>query len=43
MDRLGLAVSRFKQGFHCSQSLFSTYSPNFGLNLQTDPRIGAPF
>ena len=34
MNSVKSAVSRFKQGFNCSQALVSTYGTRFGLNRE---------
>ncbi|MGC8742569.1 MAG: C-GCAxxG-C-C family protein [Verrucomicrobiia bacterium] len=34
LNKTEIAVSRFKSGLNCSQSLFSTYSENFGVPFE---------
>lgn len=43
MSKVELAVSRFKEGFSCSQALLSTYSKKFGLNRETALRVSGAF
>lgn len=43
MSKADLAVARFKEGFNCSQSVFSAYASTLGLDQETALRIAAPF
>jgi C_GCAxxG_C_C family probable redox protein len=43
MDKVDSAVSSFKEGFNCSQSVFSTYSRLFGLNHEVALKIAQGF
>ncbi len=43
MNRVELAVSCFKDGFSCSQAVFSTYATQLGLNRETALKIGGAF
>ena len=43
MSKVELAVSCFDQGFACSQSVFSTYSPQFGLDRETALKVAGAF
>ncbi len=43
MDKADLAVSCFKEGFSCSQAVFSTYSALFGLNREIALKIAGAF
>ena len=43
MSKVELAVSCFDQGFSCSQALFSTYSPQFGLDRETALKVAGAF
>ncbi len=43
MDKADRAVSSFKEGFNCSQSVLSTYSKLFGLNHETALKIAQAF
>ena len=42
MDKVDFAVSSFKEGFNCSQSVFSTYSKQFDINHETALKIAHP-
>jgi C_GCAxxG_C_C family probable redox protein len=42
-DKSQLAVSRFKEGFSCSQAVLSAYSDAFGLDLNLALKISQPF
>jgi C_GCAxxG_C_C family probable redox protein len=42
-NRAHLAVSRFKEGFSCSQAVLSAFSEAFGLDLGLSLRISQPF
>ncbi len=41
--RADLAVSRFKEGFSCSQAVLSAFSDAFGLDLYLSLKISQPF
>jgi C_GCAxxG_C_C family probable redox protein len=43
MNKIQVAVSRFKEGANCAQALFSTYGPELGLDAGTALRIATPF
>jgi C_GCAxxG_C_C family probable redox protein len=43
MDKVEFAVSSFKEGFNCSQSVFSTYSKLFDINHEVALRIAQGF
>jgi len=43
MDRVDRAVSRFEEGFSCSQAVLATYGPQFGLDRETALRVAGPF
>jgi C_GCAxxG_C_C family probable redox protein len=43
MDRIEIAVSRFAQGFCCSQAVLSVYAGQFGLDDATASKIAAGF
>jgi len=43
MSNTDLAVACFKEGFNCSQAVFSTYAPLLGLDRETALRVAAPF
>jgi len=43
MNKADLAVSCFKEGFSCSQAVFSTYSALFGLNREIALKIAGAF
>ena len=43
MNDVEKAVSKFKQGHSCSQSVFSTYGPRFGIDEEMALRISCPF
>ena len=43
MDKADRAVSSFKEGFNCSQSVLSNYSKLFGLNHEVSLRIAQAF
>ncbi len=42
-DKADRAVSNFKEGFNCSQSVLSTYSKLFGLNHEVALKISQAF
>jgi len=37
------AVARFEQGFSCSQSVFSSFAPQFGLSDELALKLASPF
>ncbi len=43
MDKVDRAVSSFKEGFNCSQSVLSTFSKPFGLNHEVALKIAQAF
>lgn len=43
MNRVEHAVSCFEKGFSCSQALFSTYGPQFGVDRDTALKISGVF
>jgi C_GCAxxG_C_C family probable redox protein len=43
MNRAEDAVSCFKEGFSCAQSVFSSYAPQFGLNRELALKIATSF
>lgn len=43
MDRVEHAVSCFKEGFSCSQALFSTYGEQLGLNREIALKVSGAF
>lgn len=43
MNQSERAAACFKEGFNCSQAVFSTYAPQLGLERETALRIGGPF
>ncbi len=43
MTRSQIAVSRFKEGFKCSQAVLSAFSDIFGLDLNLSLKISQPF
>ncbi len=43
MEHVQLALSRFKEGFSCSQAVLSAFSDTFELDLNTALRISQPF
>ena len=43
MNRVEQAVSCFKEGFVCSQALFSTYASLFGIDRETALKVADPF
>ena len=43
MSKADCAVSSFKEGFNCSQSVLSTYSKLFGLNHEVALKIAQAF
>lgn len=43
MSQADLAVTRFKEGFSCSQALLSAFAPQFGLDQETALKISGAF
>lgn len=43
MDKIEKAVSRFNEGFSCSQAILSTYGEDYGLSRDLALRIATPF
>ena len=43
MSEVEVAVSRFKDGFSCSQAVFSAYATQFGLNREIALKIAGAF
>jgi len=43
MDHIECALTRFREGFSCSQSIFSAFTEQFGLPVETALKIAAPF
>ena len=43
MTKAEQAVHLFKQDFNCAQSVFSTFSPELGLDRETALKIATPF
>ncbi len=43
MSRVEQAVSDFKDGFNCSQSIFSNFSVEYGLNRETALKLATGF
>ena len=43
MSRVDLALSRFSEGFSCSQSVLSAFAPDLGLDLDSALRVAAAF
>jgi C_GCAxxG_C_C family probable redox protein len=43
MTEVNAVVSRFSEGFACSQALFLGFAPRFGLDANLAARISAPF
>ena len=43
MNKVNEAVEYFNKGFNCSQAIFSTYGPEFGLEKETALKIATPF
>jgi len=43
MNRAELAVSCFKEGFSCSQAIFSTYATQLGINREIALKIAGAF
>lgn len=42
VDRIALALMRFHEGFHCSQSVLEAYALDFGLEADLARRMAAP-
>ncbi len=43
MNDFERAASTFKEGFNCSQSVFSTFAPRFGISFENALLISSPF
>jgi C_GCAxxG_C_C family probable redox protein len=43
MDQIECALTRFREGFSCSQSIFSAFAEQFGLPVETALKIAASF
>jgi C_GCAxxG_C_C family probable redox protein len=43
MSNTDLAVEYFEKGFNCSQSVFSAFAPNLGLDHETALQVAAAF
>jgi C_GCAxxG_C_C family probable redox protein len=43
MERVETAVAKFKEGFSCSQAVFSAYAELLGLNQELALKISQPF
>jgi C_GCAxxG_C_C family probable redox protein len=43
MDNVKQALSRFEQGFSCSQSVLSAYGPQLGLDAELALRVSGAF
>jgi len=43
MSRIEEALSKFKEDFNCAQSIFSTYAPYYGLDLDSAIKISTGF
>ncbi len=43
MTRIEEAVSSFESGFNCSQSIFATFAPDYGLDQDTASKIADGF
>jgi C_GCAxxG_C_C family probable redox protein len=43
MDRIDLASQCFREGFNCSQAVFSAYAPDLGLDRETALKAAAAF
>ena len=43
MNKIDEAVKCFKDGYNCSQAVFSTYCEQFGLDRDTALKISCPF
>ncbi len=43
MDRIETALSRFTQGFNCSQAVLSAYAGQLGLDAETAAKIASGF
>lgn len=42
-ERIGNALEMFNEGFNCSQSVFTSYAEEFGLETETALKIASPF
>lgn len=43
MNKVEKAVALFKEGFSCSQAVFSAFSEDFGLDRNTSLKLSQPF
>jgi C_GCAxxG_C_C family probable redox protein len=43
MNKAEKAIALFKEGFSCSQAVFSAFSEDFGLDRNTSLKISQPF
>ncbi len=43
MNKIELAVSRFNDGFSCSQAIFSTYAEQFDIDYETALKVSSAF
>lgn len=43
MSKEEIAISRFEEGYMCSQSVFSTYAPDLGVDRDTAIKIAGAF
>jgi C_GCAxxG_C_C family probable redox protein len=43
MNRVEEALTRLKEGFGCSQALFATYAPQFGMDRETALKLSGAF
>ena len=43
MSKADLAVDCLKEGFNCSQAVFSAFAPELGLDRETALRVAAAF
>ena len=43
MSKIDTAVSGFKEGFNCAQSVLSAFSEELGLTRETALKIACPF
>ena len=43
MSQVERAVSCFREGFNCSQAVFSTYGPQLGLDRELALKVTGPF
>jgi C_GCAxxG_C_C family probable redox protein len=43
MDQIECALTRYREGFSCSQSVFSVFAEQFGLPVEIAFKIASPF